>query len=243
MKEKGFPRPPLFVWQDNRFLSSYWHCWGQLFLQNGLLVKSSNVSQQLPKNNVVIPQGLIDVVIRNLNSSFSGGHMGVNRTVSTARERESVQLFIQHCPEYNQIKDNHRLTKALLQSIQVSEPFVFWAMDYMGSIKETDSGNKHILVLMGHFTKWCEAFPTKDQKASTEAHIIVSHVFSCFEPSLVLHSDKGHNFDSTLMHEVYNLMGIKKTQTTTYHQQCMDLWTARAVLFKTPFPALCLSIV
>ena len=224
MKEKGFPRPPQFVWQDNRFLSSHWHCWDQLFLQNGLLMKSSNVSQQLPQNNVVIPQHLIDVLIYNLHSSSSGGHMGFNRTVSRARERffwpqmqESVQFFIQNCPECNQIKDSHRLTKVPLQSIQVSEPFVFWAMDYIGPIKETDRGNKHILVLMDHFTKWCEAFPTKDQKASTVAHILVSRVFSRFGPPTVLHSDQGHNFDSTLMHEVYNLMGIKKTRTTAYH--------------------------
>ena len=193
-------------------------------------MKSSNVSQQLPQNNVVIPQHLIDVLIRNLHSSSSGGNMGVNRTVSRARERvfwpqmqESVQLFIQNCPECNQIKDIHRLTKAPLQSIQVSEPFVCWAMDYMGPIKETDRGNKHILVLMDHFTKWCEAFPTKDQKAPTVAHVLVSRVFSRFGPPTVLHSDQGRNFDSTLMHEVYNLMGIKKTRTTAYDPQCDGL--------------------
>ena len=90
----------------------------------------------------------------------------------------------------------------------------------MGPIKETDRGNKHILVLMDHFTKWCEAFPTKDQKASEVARILVSSVFPQFGPPTVLHSDQGRNFDSTLMHEIYQLMGIKKTRTTAYHPQC-----------------------
>ena len=199
-------------------------------MQTGLLMKSSNLSQQLPQNNVVIPQHLIDVVGRTLHSSSSGGHMGVNRSVSKARERffwpqmqESVQLFIKNCPECNQIKDSHRLTKAPLQSIKVREPFVVWAMDYMGPIKETDRGNKHIFVLMDHYTKWCEAFPTKDQNASTVAHVLMSCVFSRFGPPTVLHSHQGRNFDSTLMHEVYNLMGIKKTRTTAYHPQCDGL--------------------
>eukprot|EP00794_Sanderia_malayensis_P016451 gene16451-biopygen12126 len=96
-------------------------------------------------------------------------------------------------------------------------------MDYMGPIKETSRGNKHILVLMDHFTKWCEAFPTPDQKASTVANILVSHVFSRFGPPTVLHSDQGRNFDSILMHEIYGLMGIKKTRTTAYHPQCDGL--------------------
>ena len=34
---------------------------------------------------------------------------------------------------------------APLQSLQVSEPFTFWALDYMGPLPETHRGNKHIL--------------------------------------------------------------------------------------------------
>ena len=76
---------------------------------------------------------------------------------------------------------------------------------------------------MASSTKWCEAFPMKDQRASTVAHILVSRVFSRFGPPTVIHSDQGRNFEGTLMHEIYNLMGIKKTRTTAYHPQCDGL--------------------
>ena len=61
-----------------------------------------------------------------------------------------------------------------LQSIEASESFKFWALEYMGPLPETGRGNKHILVLMDHFelTEWCEAFPTSDQKASTVAKLL-----------------------------------------------------------------------
>ncbi|CAB4025629.1 Retrovirus-related Pol poly from transposon, partial [Paramuricea clavata] len=36
----------------------------------------------------------------------------------------------------------------------------------------------------------------------------------------VLHSDQGANFESTIMHEVCDVMGITKTRTTAYHPQC-----------------------
>ena len=87
----------------------------------------------------------------------------------------------------------------------------------MGPISETARFNKHILVMMDHFTKWCEAFPTNDQKSSTVANTLVSCVFSRFGPPTVIHSDQGRNFDSTLMHEIYNIMGVKKSRTTAYH--------------------------
>ena len=150
--------------------------------------------------------------------------MGVTRTLYRARERffwpkmaATIQTFINSCSECNRNKSNSKQNKAPLQPIHISEPFLFWAMDYMGPINETARGNRHILVMMDHFTKWCEAFPTRDQKASTVASILVSRVFSRFGPPVFLHSDQGRNLDSNLMHEVYELMGLKKTRTTAYH--------------------------
>ena len=69
------------------------------------------------------------------------------------------------------------------------------------------------------FTKWCEAFATTDQKASTVAHILVSRGFLRLAPPTIIHSDQGKNFDSTIMHKVYAIMGVKKTRTTAYHPQ------------------------
>ncbi len=90
----------------------------------------------------------------------------------------------------------------------------------MGPLPETSRGNKHILVVVDHFTKWCEAFATPDQRASTVAPLLVNHIFSCFGPPIVLHSDQGRNFESTLLHEICNFMGITKTRPTSYHPQC-----------------------
>ncbi len=112
------------------------------------------------------------------------------------------------------------LNQALLTNIAVGEPFTFWAMDFIGPLPETSKGNKHILVVVDHFTKWCEAFATPDQKASTVAPLLISKIFSRFWPPAVLHSDQGRNFESVLMHEICNAMGKTKTRTTAYHSQC-----------------------
>ena len=76
---------------------------------------------------------------------------------------------------------------------------------------------------MDHFTKWCEAFATKDQKAKTAARVLVSRLFSKFGPPTVIHSDQGKSFDSIIMYEVYNMMGLKKTRITANHPQCDGL--------------------
>ena len=230
MKEQGFPKPPPFVWRSNPILRTYWECWEQLFISDGLLTRSLNKYKKFPRHAVVIPNTLVPKVLEGLHNSPAGGHMGITRTIHRARERffwpkmrTSIINFIQQCIACSQSKYQPHQGNAPLRPIQVSEPFVFWALDYMGPLQETATGNKHILVVMDHFTKWCEAFATKDQKAKTVARVLVSRLFSRFGPPTVIHSDQGKNFDSILMHEVYNMMGLKKTRTTAYHPQCDGL--------------------
>ena len=184
MKDQGLPKPPPFVWKNNPHLRTYWNCWDQLFVSDGLLLRSLNTHNNFPRNAVVVPSSLVSNVLTGLHSSPAGGHMGITRTLRRVRERffwpklrETVIDFIHNCQECSQSKYNPHQGKAPLQPIQISEPFVFWALDYMGPISETANGNKHVLVVMDHFTKWCEAFATKDQKAQTVAKVLVSRLF------------------------------------------------------------------
>ena len=87
MKHLGFPKPPFFVWKDNPYLRSLWNCWDELYVSNGLLLRSVARHKRLPRNLLVLPQSLISNVIKNLHCSPSGGHMGVTRTVLRAKHR------------------------------------------------------------------------------------------------------------------------------------------------------------
>ena len=131
-----------------------------------------------------------------------------------------IKDFVRNCPVCAQTKLNSQYGKAPLQPIEVNEPFAFWAMDYMGPLPKTARGNKHLLVVMDHFTKWCEVFPTQNQRASTVADILFNRVFSRYGPPTIIHSDQGTNFESNLMQEVCSLRGIHKSRTTAYHPKC-----------------------
>ena len=199
----------------------------KLFIRDGILVRAIGQRKSYPNYVIVLPQSLITTCVKAMHDSPFAGHMGVARTEERIRQRfywpgihNSVQTFIHNCHARAQRKIATHNNKAPTQHIEVGEPFTFWAMDYMGPLPETARGNRHILVMMDHFSKWCEAFPTKDQKASTVANILLHKVFSRFGPPTVLHSDQGANFESNLMHELCDLMGIAKTRTSAYHPQC-----------------------
>ena len=61
--------------------------------------------------------------------------------------RKTVTRHIQLCNVCNHKNSPTNRNTAPLGHISVSQPFTFWAMDYMGPLPETSRGNKHILVV------------------------------------------------------------------------------------------------
>lgn len=89
----------------------------------------------------------------------------------------------------------------------------------MGSLPETSRGNKHILVVIDHFTKWHEAFSTPDQKPSKVSPILINRIFLDLYHQLYSIPIKGES-NLLQMYEIYDVMGIIKNKTTACHPQC-----------------------
>ena len=84
------------------------------------------------------------------------------------------------------------------------------AVDIMGPLIESSSGNSYILVAGDYFTKWMEAYP-------------VDELFCRFGVPEQLHSDQGRQFESSLLQEICQILNVRKTRTTPYHPQCDGL--------------------
>jgi transposase InsO family protein len=93
------------------------------------------------------------------------------------------------------------------------------AMDVLGPIKESKNGNKYILCITDHFSKFTKAIPMPDQTAERVAKIFVQDwVYMWGEPTK-LHTDQGTNFESILMKNICEHLEVEKTRTTPYHPQ------------------------
>ena len=229
LKLDGFPKPPQFVWGHDPVMRAYWNCWDSLHVVNGLLVKSTG-NNSFPQYAFVVTQCLIESVLQGIHCSPFSGHLGIKRTIMRTKHRffwyqmaSHIKEFVRSCEPVQKISLAPIITKLPCRPLILTSHLYFGPWIIWGPLPETARGNKHLLVVMDHFTKWCEVFPTKDQKAHTIAQILVSTIFSCFGPPSVIHSDQGRNFESHLMQEVCQLMGIHKSRTTAYHPQCDGL--------------------
>jgi transposase InsO family protein len=106
-----------------------------------------------------------------------------------------------------------------MQQYNVGAPFERIAIDVAGPFPGSDQGNRYLLIAMDYVTKWPEAYAIPNQEAATVAEALVTNFFCCFRVPRELHSDQGRNFQSPLMQEVLQRLGVNKTRTTPLHPQ------------------------
>ena len=73
-------------------------------------------------------------------------------------------------------------------------------------------------VIQDYFTKWAHVIPMPNQTAPTITAELVK-VFSMFGLPDILHFDQGRNFESALLRETLDSVGVKISRTTAYHPQ------------------------
>ena len=85
------------------------------------------------------------------------------------------------------------------------------------SLERSKGGHENILVITDHFTRYAQAFPTRNQLAKTTAKVLFDNFIVHYGFPARLHSAQGRNFESSVIRELCSLAGVEKSRTTPYH--------------------------
>ena len=203
----------------------YWCQWEYLEVHDGVLLRrffrKDGTGEHL---QLVVPKVLRREVMAQMHGSLLGGHLGRKKTREKTLQRyywyglrSDINLHVASCDECESIKPPVRPARAPLGRMTVGAPLDRLATDILGPLPETPRGNKYVLVVTDHFTKWVEVFAIPDQTAQTIANAILDEVIARFGCPLSLHSDQGANFNGELIAELCKLLEIRKTRTSVYH--------------------------
>ena len=233
----------LHKWTDNGAIPSrddvnkfgpdvrkFWINWQTIERINNVLYMKRILHDDSVQYLLLVPEKLRKEVLDVFHSSVSAGHFGVSKTTSKIKEkfywykmREDIRLYINNCEPCNKAKRPKPKPHAALNSYLAGHPMDRVAMDIIGPLPKTQQGNKYILVIGDHFTRWMEAFAIGDQTSHTIAGKLVKEFMCRFGIPLDIHTDQGKNFDSQLVHDICKLLQVKKTRSTAYHPESNGL--------------------
>jgi hypothetical protein len=166
-----------------------------------------------------MPKALQTTILEQLHDSPMAGHLGKKKTQEKVSGecywtgwRHATEQWCRKCPRCASRKGLVRKEHGKLHPYAMGAPMEQIAIDILGPLPRTDSGNRYLLVALDYFTNWPEAFAIPDQEATTVAPVLTEGIFCRFGVPLELHSDQGKNFESTVFQEICRILDITKTR-------------------------------
>ena len=177
-------------------------------------------------SQVFVPSSTRADVLIAFHDDPTGGPLSRNKMFGKIRARyywpnleDDVKRHCKFCLECRKLKPPPTMPIAPMQPIECSRPFELESINICGPYPISVRGNKYILVITDHFTKWVEAYPLPNQEAVTVGVCLESFVNTFGYPDVML-TDQGRNFESGLIKEMCAWLKSDKRTTSAYHPQC-----------------------
>ena len=176
-------------------------------------------------SQLVIPTPFRKAVLTLAHKIPLAGHLGWKKTAARVMQRfywptlfHDVKQLCKTCPECQKTAAHRKLRAPLIPLPIMEEPFRRIAMDIVGPLPRSRSGNRYILVICDYVTRYPEAIPLRSIDAEHVAEELLKFFSRVGVPQEIL-TDQGSNFTSKLLAELYRLLKIQSIRTSPYHPQ------------------------
>ncbi|KAL5516832.1 hypothetical protein EMCRGX_G002255 [Ephydatia muelleri] len=196
--------------------------------ENGMLYRHwqpLSDGEGLAIEQLVLPVAVRRTVMTVAHEIPLAGHMGKKRTVQRVLQRfywpsvyRDVAEWCKCCAICQKCSKGRKGYAPLMPLPIIEEPFGRIAMDIVGPLPRSRSGNKYVLVVCDYATRYPEAVALKSIDAEHVAEELIPLFARVGVPREIL-TDQGSNFTSRLLEELYRLLHVRPIRTSPYHPQ------------------------
>ena len=178
-----------------------------------------------PVTQLVLPKECRQKALGLAHSIPLAGHLGRKKTYARLAQRfywpsmrQDVAEFCRRCGACQKFSQRKPARVPMIPLPVVDEPFSRVAMDLVGPLPRSRSGNRYVLVMCDYATRYPEAVPLRNIDAEMIAEELVKIFARMGIPQEIL-TDQGSNFQSQLLQELYHLLRVSAIRTSPYHPQ------------------------
>ena len=165
--------------------------------------------------------------IRHYHESLIGGHKGVTKTYRRIlslfdwpRLRRDIEDFVRSCQSCQEQKLVRIKTREpMLITDTPARPFDKVALDSVGPLPPTPSGNRHVLTMQYQLSKFCMAMPLPDIRVVTVADALSRYFIAIFGAPRAILTDRGTSFINKIIQGIAQTFKIKHVTTSGYRPQ------------------------
>ncbi|XGW22596.1 hypothetical protein V3C99_005091 [Haemonchus contortus] len=171
----------------------------------------------------VVPRSRRRAVFDEAHSGVLAGHFNARKIFQRLRRevfwegmRQDIALWCKQCRDCF-LTNNRKDCVPPLKPFLVTKPFEVIGVDVL-EVGLSTSGNRYLVVVIDHFSKWLAAYPTPTKSAEDIARLVFGR-WICEGgrwPKTIL-SDQGKEFENDVMEALCRVAGISQTFTKGYN--------------------------
>ena len=207
---------------DDESMKCYVKVRSELEVENELLYRRIRLKDQEEDTyQFVVPREYRLLALNLLHDQF--GHLGIDRTTVLATGRfywphmtEEIRKYIQNCERCVRFKQKPEISS--LKPLKASYPLELVHMDFLRIGGKNDK-NANVLVITDHFTRYCQAYVTSNQQATTAAKVFINQFVTNYGYPEIILTDQAQAFNGKLYEAMCKEAKIKKIRTSPYRPQ------------------------